>query len=82
MDSGVKVIFTVMPMFCTCHLVKSCVNTLGSREIRMPVIYCSVKLHVADVFNLKRKCCKTRWKNKFYATSLLHPHTPCMMHPS
>lgn len=27
--------------------------------------------------NLKRECCKTRWKkNKFYATSLLHP---CMV---
>jgi len=49
MDSGVKMVLTVMPMFCTCHLVKQHVNTLDSREIWMPIIYCSVELYVADM---------------------------------
>lgn len=32
MDSGVKMIFTVMLMFCTCHLVKQHVNMFSVQE--------------------------------------------------
>lgn len=65
MESGVKMIFTVMPMFCTCHLVKQCVNTLDSREYecRLFIVLWSYMLQMCK--NLKGNVVKQGGKINF-----------------
>lgn len=77
MDSGVKMVFTVMLMFCTCHPAKQPVNTLSQEkhECQLFIVLWSYMSQVCKT--LKGNVVKQGGKNKFYATSLFHP---CMMH--
>lgn len=77
MDSGVKMVFTVMPMFCTCHPAKQPVNILSQEkhECQLFIVLWSYMSQMCKT--LKGNVVKQGGTNKFYATSLLHP---CMMH--
>lgn len=72
-----KMVFTVMLMFCTCHPAKQPVHILSpeKHECQLFIVLWSYMSQMCK--NFKENVVKQGGKNKFYATSLLHP---CMMH--
>lgn len=72
-----KMVFTVMLMFCTCHPAKQPVNILSQEKHKCQLFIVLWSYMSQMCKNLKGNVVKQGGKNKFYATSLLHP---CMMH--